>query len=219
MRVRGRFIDQFFADDQLMMKYADDAMSRYTPEELDKLNAEIDRRDSWEAEVNWSEKKNREYQQLKQKKTRITALLNKLADEAREAEKNHDEQAIESIGQDIAELQLSLKLVKDNIEDYAYEKAKYLKSISKNKTDREKQIDRDRAISGLGMDKAEAAGLSDEELNDLFNDAIATNKKEEKKRRRAIKRGDVSDELEARKKAAQKTANTAIKNFNFDDFM
>lgn len=215
----GRFIDQFFADDQLMLKYTDDAVSRYTPEELNKLNAEIDRRDNWEAEVNWSEKKNREYQQLKQKKTRITALLNKLADEAREAEKNHDEQAIESIGQDIAELQLSLKLVKDNIEDYAYEKAKYLKSISKNKTDREKQIDRDRAISGLGMDKAEAAGLSDEELNDLFNDAIATNKKEEKKRRRAIKRGDVSDELEARKKAAQKTANTAIKNFNFDDFM
>lgn len=219
MRVLGRFIDQFFADDQLMLKYTDDAVSRYTPEELNKLNAEIDRRDNWEAEVNWSEKKNREYQQLKQKKTRITALLNKLADEAREAEKNHDEQAIESIGQDIAELQLSLKLVKDNIEDYAYEKAKYLKSISKNKTDREKQIDRDRAISGLGMDKAEAAGLSDEELNDLFNDAIATNKKEEKKRRRAIKRGDVSDELEARKKAAQKTANTAIKNFNFDDFM
>ena len=203
----------------MVTKYTDDAVSRYTPEELDKLNAEIDRRDSWEAEVNWSEKKNREYMQLKQKKTRITALLNKLADEAREAEKNHDEQAIESIGQDIAELQLSLKLVKDNIEDYAYEKAKYLKSISKNKTNREKQIDRDRAISGLGMDKAEAAGLSDEELNDLFNDAIATSKKEDKKRRRAIKRGDVSDELEARKKAAQKVANTAVKNFNFDDFM
>jgi len=217
--VHGRFLDQFFADDQMVTKYTDDAVSRYTPEELDKLNAEIDRRDSWEAEVNWSEKKNREYMQLKQKKTRITALLNKLADEAREAEKNHDEQAIESIGQDIAELQLSLKLVKDNIEDYAYEKAKYLKSISKNKTNREKQIDRDRAISGLGMDKAEAAGLSDEELNDLFNDAIATSKKEDKKRRRAIKRGDVSDELEARKKAAQKVANTAVKNFNFDDFM
>lgn len=264
------FTKKFYDDPNVLYKFIDMVVSDYDDEELDELDAELDKRDSWESATNWSNRKQVELDhtraKLKQsieaytaKKEELMDLKAQLAaadnDEAMLANAKFDEEGqefdVEYLQSEIARvtgemvaLKRTILLLKDTIEDYEIEKAKYEQSLSKYKLDREKYEEEGNAAKASVMPSATPAELSDEEkaklssrarktlaqirkmrkadaafnsLSDEEKASIVANAKEKPQRIRKKKLGDFTDDAAIKTKKAKKSARSSAKKLDLSN--
>jgi len=251
------FVEEFYSSPDMLYKYIDMIVGEYNEDELEDLSNELDKRDAWESSANWSNRKQKELDQFRNelKKTaklyayrkkelmdlksqleaanndEIMAANGEFDAEGQEFDVEYIERQIERVKQDMAGLKRSYLLMQDTIEDYEIEKAKYEKSLSKYKLDREKAEDAAKALTAVEAEpktEEEKAAIQSRARQTLaalrkpfrtkvtkFDDA--GNPINTRKRIRTKKLGDFTDDNAAKDKKVKKTARTAAKKLDLSN--
>lgn len=221
----AEFVNEFYSDKSVLLKYVDSITSRYDDKENAALSAELDKRDQWEQTINWSNKKQKELERarivlnrtlktykvvkaelddlIEQKAMAnndaiVTAASTNQDPEGMEFDEDYIDSQIEEKREELRGLTRTYKLYKDIIEDLEYDKARYLNYCKKyDKVNTAPQINVDGTVNAVPTEQPAAPKVYT--------------------RKRMAKRGDFGDDIAANVQKAKKAVKAKSK-ANTTDF-
>lgn len=196
------YIDEYFADADIRKGIADTAKAEYDPLDKFRLMKALKSREAADTTFAWTKDDEAQLNNYRAELARVNKNIEYYTNAKAAAKATGETGTAQDCDYKIADLTKRKVNLKQDIKDMEADKLKYQKLFNV-KGERESAESREMKIQALGLDRATAVGLSDEELSDMMKKTFK--KDGTRRKQRAVKTGDVKDAKEVEKKAKSKS--------------
>lgn len=201
------YIDEFFEDVNVAKTVADTTKAEYDPLDKFRLMKAMKSREEVDSTYAWTRDDESMLNDTRAELARVNKNIEFYTNAKMAAEAEGETGTVEDCNNKLEDLAKRKVALKTDIKDLEADKLKYQK-LFVVKNDRENRESRQMKIQALGLDQAEAVGLSDEQLTDMMHKTFK--KDGTRRKQRAVKTGDVGDAKEAEQRA-KKDANKELR--------
>lgn len=202
------YIDEYFADADVRKGITDTTKAEYDPLDKFRLLKALKSREAADTTFAWTKDDEAQLNDYRAELARVNKNIEYYTNAKAAATATGETGTAQDCEYKIADLTKRKVNLKQDIKDMEADKLKYQKLFNV-KGERESAESREMKIQALGLDRATAVGLSDEELSDMMKKAFK--KDGTRRKQRAVKTGDVKDAKEVEKKAKSKSLRDELK--------
>lgn len=202
------YIDEYFADADVRKGIADTTKAEYDPLDKFRLMKALKSREAADTTFAWTKDDEAQLNDYRAELARVNKNIEYYTNAKAAAEATGETGTAQDCDYKITDLTKRKANLKQDIKDMEADKLKYQKLFNV-KGERETEESRDMKIRALGLDRATAVGLSDQELSDMMKKTFK--KDGTRRKQRAVKTGDVKDAKEVEKKAKSKSLRDELK--------
>lgn len=202
------YIDEYFADADVRKGIADTTKAEYDPLDKFRLMKALKSREAADTTFAWTKDDEAQLNDYRAELARVNKNIEYYTNAKAAAQATGETGTAQDCEYKITDLSKRKANLKQDIKDMEADKLKYQKLFNV-KGERESAESRDMKIQALGLDRATAVGLSDQELSDMMKKTFK--KDGTRRKQRAVKTGDVKDAKEVEKKAKSKSLRDELK--------
>lgn len=202
------YIDEYFADADVRKGITDTTKAEYDPLDKFRLMKALKSREAADTTFAWTKDDEAQLNDYRAELARVNKNIEYYTNAKAAATATGETGTAQDCEYKIADLTKRKVNLKQDIKDMEADKLKYQKLFNV-KGERESAESREMKIQALGLDRATAVGLSDEELSDMMKKTFK--KDGTRRKQRAVKTGDVKDAKEVEKKAKSKSLRDELK--------
>lgn len=165
-------IKEFFDNADIRQKIVKDTIGNYSTLDKKRLDMLKNANKTNDFKLRWTSEDEEQLKSLNAELKQMNKQRAFYRNALMAAKSTHDEETIDEVTTQLERIKARIDDIKIDIQDMEEDKLEYMKMFTNSSSRAERRENRAKNISILGLDHAEAANLSDEELEKMAHDAL-----------------------------------------------